>query len=240
MWEDTKRIFLDSAEHLLLAIAGLLPSVLAMLVFFVLSAVLAVAIRFAVRRVCERLELDRRLRGWGVWPQSANTQASPTKLLARISFWTVLLLGVFFGLSVLDSPAASAVSVRLLEYVPRLLVGVVILAGGIGVARVVDRNVLIGAVNMGMQSARLLALGARWLVVLLGAAIALDHIGVGSRIVAVAFGILFGGIVFSLALAVGLGAKDFVARSLQRRFPDAGAPDNPGEPEETRGQIHHQ
>jgi hypothetical protein len=141
---------------------------------------------------------------------------------------------------VLDTPAASAVSVRLLEYVPRLLVGVIILAGGIGVARVVERNVLIGAVNMGMQSARLLALGARWLVVLLGAAIALDHVGVGSSVVAVAFGILFGGIVFSLALAVGLGAKDFVARSLQRRFPDATTPDNPGEPEETRGQIHHQ
>src|SRR5262244_866918 len=125
MWQDTKRIFLDSAESLLRATARLLPSVLAMLLFFALSVVLAVAIRGLVRRVCERLALDRRLREWGVWPMGG---ASPTKLLTRVSFWAVLALGVFFGLSVLDSPTALAVSMRLLEYVPRVLVGVVIFA----------------------------------------------------------------------------------------------------------------
>jgi hypothetical protein len=239
MWQDTKRIFLDSAEQLLQATARLLPSVLAMLLFFALSAVLAVAIRVGVRRVCERLALDRRLREWGIWPMGGGAGASPTRLLTRVSFWTVLALGVFFGLSVLDSPTASAVAMRLLEYVPRLLVGLAIFAIAVGVARVVERNVLIGAVNMGMQSARLISLGARWLVVLLGAAIALDHAGVGSSMVTVAFGILFGGIVFALSLAVGLGAKDFVARSLQRRFPDAGTPESPAEQEDARGQIHH-
>jgi len=239
MWQDTKRIFLDSAEHLLQAIARLLPSVLAMLLFVALSAVLAVAIRGGVRRFSERLALDRRLREWGVWPMGGDPRTSPTKLLTRVSFWTVLALGVFFGLSALDSPTASAVSMRLLEYVPRLLVGIAIFAIAVGVARVVERNVLIGAVNMGMQSARLIALGARWLVVLLGAAIALDHAGVGSSVVTVAFGILFGGIVFALSLAVGLGAKDFVARSLQRRFPDAGTSEGTAEQEDARGQIHH-
>ena len=237
MWQDTKRIFLDSAESLLRATARLLPSVLAMLLFFALSAVLAVAIRGAVRRICERLALDRRLREWGVWP-AGDARSSPTRLLTRLSFWTVLALGVFLGLSVLDAPAASAVSVRLLEYVPRVLVALAIFAVAAGIARVVERNVLIGAVNLGMQSARLLALGARWLVVLLGAAIALDHSGVAAHVVTVAFGILFGGIVFALSLAVGLGAKDFVARSLQRRFPDAGAPDGT-EQEDEHGQIHH-
>lgn len=239
MWQDTKRIFFDSAEHLLQSIARLLPSVVAMLLFFALSAVLAVAVRAAVRRICERLALDRRLREWGVWPVGGDRQASPTKLLTRLSFWTVLILGVFFGLSVLDAPAASAVSMWLLAYVPRLLVGIAVFAVAVGAARIVERNVLIGAVNMGMQSARLIALGARWLVVLLGAAIALDQAGVGSNVVTVAFGILFGGIVFALSLAVGLGAKDFVARSLQRRFPEAGAPESPTEQEEPRGQIHH-
>ena len=238
MWQDTKRIFLDSAESLLRATARLLPSVLAMLLFFALSAVLAVAIRGTVRKVCERLELDRRLRGWGVWP-AGDARSGPTRLLTRLSFWTVLVVGVFLGLSVLDAPAASALSGRLLELVPRLLVALAIFFVAAGISRVVERNVLIGAVNLGMQSARLLALGARWLVVLLGAAIALDHSGVAAHVVTVAFGILFGGIVFALSLAVGLGAKDFVARSLQRRFPDGQASDSATEQEDDRGQIHH-
>jgi hypothetical protein len=243
MWQNTKRVFLDSTERVLSAAAQLLPSVLAMLLIFALTVGLAVATQSAVRRLCNRLAVDRRLREWGVAPP-AGAWASPTRLLTRISFWTVLVLGLFLGLSVLDTPAASAVSMRLLEYAPRLLVSFAMFAVAVGIARVVERNVLIGAVNMGMQSARLLALGARWLVVLLGVAIALDHAGVGASVVPLAFGILFGGIVFALALAVGLGAKDLVARSLQRHFPEPGSPEGPPGPpsppeREERGGIHH-
>lgn len=244
MWQNTKRAFLDSVERVLSAAAQLLPSLLAMLLIFALTVVLAVATQSAVRRLCNRLAVDRRLREWGVAPLGGGWPG-PTRVLTRISFWTVIVLGLFLGLSVLETPVASAVSIRLLEYGPRLLVAFAMFAVAVGVARVVERNVLIGAVNMGMQSARLLALGARWLVVLLGAAIALDHAGVGASVVPLAFGILFGGIVFALALAVGLGAKDLVARSLQRHFPELGSPEAPSSPprppeqEESRGGIHH-
>src|SRR5262249_20828666 len=43
----------------------------------------------------------------------------------------------------------------------------------------------------------------------------------------------------AVPLTVGLGAKDFVARSLQRRLPDAGAPESPADQEDARSQIHH-
>jgi hypothetical protein len=47
-------------------------------------------------------------------------------------------------------------------------------------------------------------------------AMALEHLHIGSGIVRLAFGILFGGIVFALSLAVGLGSKELVTRSLER------------------------
>jgi hypothetical protein len=43
----------------------------------------------------------------------------------------------------------------------------------------------------------------------------LDHLEIGGAIVELAFGILFGGIVLTLALAVGLGSRDLVSRSLE-------------------------
>jgi len=49
------------------------------------------------------------------------------------------------------------------------------------------------------------------------AAMALDHLSIGGRIVDLAFGILFGGIVLALSLAIGLGSKDLVSRSLARQ-----------------------
>jgi hypothetical protein len=84
--------------------------------------------------------------------------------------------------------------------------------------------VLIGAVNLQMQYARFLSLGVKWLVLVLTAAMVLDHLEIGGSIVALAFGILFGGIVLTLALAIGLGSRDLVSRSLERNSdanPDA-------------------
>jgi hypothetical protein len=96
-------------------------------------------------------------------------------------------------------------------------------------ARFLARGVLISAVNHNVQYARLLSLGVKWLVLILAAAMALEHLGIGGRIVELAFGILFGGIVLALALAVGLGSKDLVSRSLERQAEKA-APEEAPEP----------
>jgi hypothetical protein len=238
MWQETSRIFLESSADVLRAAARILPSVLAMLGFFALAAVLAFVIRAVVRRACDRLRLDQRLREWGVATPGPEGRGSPSRLVARLAFWAVLLSGAFLGLSVLQAPTVATLSIRLVEYMPRAVLALVILGIGLAAARFVERSVLIGAVNMGLHSARMIALGARWLVVLLAAAIALEHAGVGAGVVVVAFGTLFGGIVLTLALAVGLGAKDVVARSLERRFQEGVAGKDPPE-DAGRGRLHH-
>ena len=47
---------------------------------------------------------------------------------------------------------------------------------------------------------------------------ALDHIGIGRTVLLLAFGIVFGGIVLAIALAVGLGARDAVSRTIERQL----------------------
>ena len=54
------------------------------------------------------------------------------------------------------------------------------------------------------------------MVLVITAAMVLDHLQIGGTIVDLAFGILFGGIVLTLALAVGLGSREIVSRSLER------------------------
>jgi hypothetical protein len=45
---------------------------------------------------------------------------------------------------------------------------------------------------------------------------ALDHLKIAPGIVDLAFGILFGGIVLTLVLAVGLNSRELVTKSLER------------------------
>jgi hypothetical protein len=78
--------------------------------------------------------------------------------------------------------------------------------------------VLIGAVNMQIHSARLLSMALKWMVLLITVAMALDHLRISRNILFLAFGILFGGIVLAVSLACGLGARDAVARAIDRQL----------------------
>ena len=128
------------------------------------------------------------------------------------------------GADASNASSHSAIAAGLLAYIPKLIGAAIILLVGNIVARFLSRGVLIGGVNMNLQYARLLSLGVKWLVLVMTAAMVLDHLQVGQKIVDIAFGILFGGIVLSLALSVGLGSRDLVSRSIERETSRAAAP----------------
>ena len=110
----------------------------------------------------------------------------------------------------------SAVSLFFLPYFTHMAGAALLLIVGTLLARFLSRSVLIGAVNAHLQYARFLSLGIKWLVLVLSAAMALDHLRIGGGIVELAFGILFGGIVLTLSLAIGLGSRDLVSRSIEK------------------------
>ena len=128
------------------------------------------------------------------------------------------MLGLVIGILSFDASysAANTLSISLLPYLTRSVGAVLLLFAGNIIARFLARTVLIGAVNNQLQYARFLSMGVKWLVLVLTAAMVLDHLQIGGTIVELAFGILFGGIVLTLALAIGLGSRDLVTRSLER------------------------
>jgi hypothetical protein len=107
-------------------------------------------------------------------------------------------------------------------------VGAIILfIAGTLLARFLARTVLIEAVNARLQYARFLSVGVKWLVLVLTAATVLDHLEIGGTVVDLAFGILFGGIVLTLSLAIGLGSRDIVSRSLEKNVDNEVIPPDP-------------
>jgi hypothetical protein len=232
MWNEANQILNQAAERIRHGMAEFLPGLLAFVLVLVLALVIAWIVRTMVRRSLRRFDFDRRAAQWGFpalleWSPSK----SPTLLMARLSFWTVVLLGALAGVSALDANLTTLLTVRLFAYFPNVVAAMFILIVGTFLARFLARGVLISAVNMQIQSARLLSLGVKWLVIVLAGAMALEHLGIGGDIVRLSFGILFGGIVLALALAVGLGSKEMVSRSWERQV-------ERGE-EEPSEQFHH-
>jgi len=218
MWEQVNDALRQSASRLLTGIASVLPGVVAMVVAVLVAALLGGAIRLLIVRALRGMHFDEHVEHLGFTVVAElSPSRSPALLVARVVFWLVLLLGFLVGLSAIDPGRTGVLFGTVLGYLPNVVVAVLLVLIGALVARYLGRSVLIGAVNLQIESAKLLSIGVKWMVMVLATAMALTHLSIGGPVLTLAFGILFGGIVLAMSLAVGLGSKDMVRKSWERR-----------------------
>lgn len=217
MWQHIVQALQESMGRVTMKVAFMLPGVLAFIVALLIFFVLAWIFAAAVRAILRAFNFDERIgRGSGSLAELSPAH-TPTVVVGRLVYWAFVLVGVVVGLSAFEASSAEpGLSAYVLAYVPRIFGAGILLFVGTVLARFLSRSVLITAVNLNLHYARLLATGVKWLVLVLTAAMVLDHLRIAGAIVDLAFGILFGGIVLALSLAVGLGSRDLVSRSLER------------------------
>jgi hypothetical protein len=127
-----------------------------------------------------------------------------------------MISGFLIGIAAFDLDWTYLFVQKIFAYIPVVLAALLVLFVGNVLARFLARSVLIGAVNLNLQYARFLSIGVKWIVIVLAFAMALEQLRIAPGIVQLAFGILFGGIVLTLALAIGLSSKDLIGKSLER------------------------
>ncbi len=227
MWEQIERIVRQAMSQMAQQLASFLPGVLVSLALLVATLIVAVLVRVIVVRALKGLEFDRRAEQFGLAGlRTWSASASPSLVLGRIAQWTILVLGLLLSLTALNATIPSQLAITLIEYVPHLFAAFLIIVVGMLISQLLARSTLIGAVNMQIHSARLISLAVKWLVLIIAVAMALDHLGIGRSILLLAFGILFGGIVLTASLAIGLGAKDAVSRTIERELKQQSLPDD--------------
>jgi hypothetical protein len=194
------------------------PHLLMMLVLLALGILAAGVIRFGLGFLLRWLAFDRfsERTGLSTVLQKGGIRAAPSRILALTLSWLVLAVFVLLAIAALDLTAAVNLVNEAFAYLPNLLVAGALLLLGSLVAGFVRRSVLIAAVNAGVPSARLLAGGAQVGLLVLFAAMALEHLGLGRQVILTSFTILFGGVVFALALAFGLAGRDIAKETLER------------------------
>ncbi len=218
MFSQIDDALIESFRRVLTRLAVFLPGLLALVLAVALMALVGAGLAWIIRRLLTRIKFDERLgaRNSGGVADWAPAH-SATLLISRIVFWACVLLGVTIGISAYDAAGGTGeLSPFILPYLAHTVGAFLILVTGIILARYLSRSVLISAVNAKLNYARPLSLAVKWLVLVFTGAMILDHLNIGGIIVELGFGILFGGMVLALALAVGLGSRDIVARSIER------------------------
>lgn len=194
------------------------PNLLAMLVILFAGIVVAGGVHLVLRLLLPRLGFDRFARRLGLELvlQKGGVERRSSAALAVVLAWVVLAVFVLLALGALDLQLAMDLVSRTFAYLPQILIAGLLLVLGTLLSAFLRRSVLIAAVNAGLPSARLLAGGVHTALMILFAAMAFEHLGVGRQVILVTFTILFGGVVLALALAFGLAGRDLARAFLER------------------------
>jgi hypothetical protein len=214
-------VLLEPVRLSLEQIGVFLPRLLVAIAVLLLGWLLAKTVRFAIVKVlrafnfhvlAERSGIDGFLRQGGV-------RADTVEIFGLLFFWLAILAALIVAFNSLGLAYVTDLLARIALFVPHLMIALLIFALGAYFARFVGRAVSSVSRGLGGQDAELLGRIARYAILVFVALIALDQVNVGGEIVRQTFLIVLAGVVFALALAFGLGGKDWAASLLERWWP---------------------
>jgi len=198
-----------------------LPRLVTTIAIVLVGWLIAMLLRTVVRVLLGWLRVNAAAERLGVAALLKASDLPPTNELAgAIVFWLVWFGFLLSGIDLLGFPSLQGLLATFAAFVPRLLIALLILVVGVVVANFVWRAALLSAVNARIPSPRLLGGAARWLVLILAGAMALEQIAVAQTVVLTAFAIAFGALSLAVALAFGLGGRDIARRILEHQFPE--------------------
>lgn len=219
--EQQVDMLIEPARLFLRQVAQLLPRLGVGVVVLIAGWLLARFARFAVTRglrainfnvLAERAGLDGFLKQGGV-------EVDTVGILGLLVYWLVLLAALFIAASGLGLVNVTDLIARIMLFVPKVMVTVLILAFGAYFARFIGASIISYCKNAGVRDGELLGRLAQYIVLAFVVLISLDHLGVGGDIIRQTFLIVLGGVVLALALAFGIGGQRWAAELLERWWP---------------------
>jgi len=218
---DRFDVMLEPARAFLVQVADFLPRLALALIVLIVGWLVAKTVRFAIARglravnfnvLTERAGIDGFLRDGGL-------HIDAVEILAVLCYWIVILAALVIGFNLMGLAYITDLLGRVLLFVPRVLVALLVLAFGAYFAKFIAQAVTAYCRNVHMQDADLLGRLAQYAILAFVVLIALDQVGIAGDLVRQTFLIVLAGVVFALALAFGLGGRDWAAEFLERWWP---------------------
>jgi hypothetical protein len=217
----------ETAREFLHEVALLLPRLALALAIILVGWLIAKAARFAVERGLRAVNFNvlTERAGTDHFLQQGGLSGDTTTLLGLFAYWVVILAALTSACEKVGLTYITDLLHRIVLYAPNVLVAMLVAIFGSYFARFVGNAVSTYCVEARIPDSDLLGKIAQYLVMAFVIMIALSQIEVGGDIVQRTFLVILGGIVLALALAFGIGGKDWAAALLERWWPRDGGKD---------------
>lgn len=190
---------------------GYLPNIIGFLVILIIGYIIARVVRVIVAKLLQKLKADDAVNRTpvGRYADRLSPGGRPSRLIAAVVFWFILLYVISAAIGALRIPAVTGFINRVLAYLPNVIAAVIIF---------VVAAVLSGAVaaivrrTMGdTPTGRFVQAIAPSLVMLIATFMILEQLKIANQIVMITYGALVGMLALAGALAFGLGGRDVAA-----------------------------
>ncbi len=206
------QVMLQPLKTFLNWLVVLVPRALGAAALLVVGWVVAVMCRQLVVRVLQTVGLDRlseKARVHEILRRGA-IRWTFAELIGQLVFWIILLALMTVALQSIGVAAATEWLERLGYFIPRLIASVAIFLFGMLLASFLGATVRAASLNAGFPQGFFIGQVIHAAVVLLTIIVALEQLQVVTRTIEVALYILLGAFGLAFALALGLGAQEFV------------------------------
>ncbi|TMH36211.1 MAG: hypothetical protein E6H66_05725 [Betaproteobacteria bacterium] len=210
-------VFWDPVRSFLTQAGDIFPRILLAIVILILGWLVAKLVRFVVVKGLRAINFNvlTEKAGLDTFLKQGGGETDTTAILGLLVYWLIILTALLTASNTVGLTAVSDLMLRVVLFVPRVIVAVIILAFGAYFARFIGMTVTAYCKNLDMPDAPLLGRLAMYVIVVFVAMIAIDHLGLGD-IIRQTFLIILIGVALALALAFGLGGQKRAADFLDR------------------------
>lgn len=218
--EAWQQVVVNSLTELGADVARFLPKLVGTLVLLLVGWAVSKLVEVLVRRLLHRLGLDRvsaRIRVAEAL-QRAGVEAPPSRIIARLLFWALMLTFILSAVETLGLTAATAAIDRLIGFIPNAVTAGLMILFGLLLGRFIRNLAGSGAAAVGLGGARRIGSAAGGLVVLLVAVLALEQLGIETALLVTVLTVLVGAACLTVGVSFALGARPIVTHILAGHF----------------------
>jgi len=213
-------VILQPFDRFLERLLAFLPDLMTSILIFIAGIFIGVILKSVSLRFFRAIKIDKFSERSGAVEimKKGGVNDPLSGILAKLLGWVTIISFLILSLRTLDIPAVERILERFLLYLPNIFVAAIVIFLGYFLGNFLGRAALIAAVNAGFRMAGLIARLVKITIILLSITMALEQLGIGRETIIIAFAIIFGGIVFALSLAFGIGGRDIARDYLEKKI----------------------
>jgi len=199
-------------------VSSAFPALLAATALLLVGWVVARLVRRGVLRFLKLVRVDELAEKAGIenFLLQGGVRYTTVTLLADLAYWLIMFTVILAALNSLGLQNAAALFNKIILYMPNVIVALLVLMFGAFIAKIARAITFTYLSNVGISGADVIGHIAQWAILLFVVSVALDQLSIGGQILVSAFQIGFGAFCLALAIAFGLGGKEWATHILSK------------------------